>query len=199
MKQQIELSTFNNKLGKCSFQNREELLKGILAKTKTPETITVSRVIFKPPVFQQYPKTRTRWRTWEERRVNQRNSGSYFKPEITLVYNHGQRMIPMMKFLQQTYLPSILTRLTRQGEESIQKENLVKKTATFDTFIYFALRKKCPHLKLFWSVFPRIRTEYGEIRSISLIQSGCGKIQTRITLNLDIFCTVLTASYKHSQ
>ena len=99
MKQQIELSTFKNKLGKCSFQNREELLKSILAKTKTPETITVSRVIFKPPVFQQYPKTRTRWRTWEERRVNQRNSGSYFKPEITLVYNHGQRTIPMMKFL----------------------------------------------------------------------------------------------------
>ena len=29
-----------------------------------------------------------------------------------------------------------------------------------------ALRKKCPYLELFWSVFPRIRTEYGEIRSI---------------------------------
>ena len=72
-----------------------------------------------------------------------------------------------MKFLQQTYLPSILTRLTRQGEKSIQKENLVGKTATFDTFIYFALRKKCPYSKLFQSVFPRIRTEYGEIRSIS--------------------------------
>ena len=31
-----------------------------------------------------------------------------------------------------------------------------------------ALRKKCPYLELFWSVFSRIRTEYGEIRSISL-------------------------------
>ena len=26
-----------------------------------------------------------------------------------------------------------------------------------------ALRKKCPYSELFWSVFSRIRTEYGEI------------------------------------
>ena len=30
------------------------------------------------------------------------------------------------------------------------------------------LRKKCPYSDLFWSAFFRIRTEYGEIRSISL-------------------------------
>ena len=29
------------------------------------------------------------------------------------------------------------------------------------------LRKKCPYSELFWSVFSRIRIEYGEIRSIS--------------------------------
>ena len=29
-----------------------------------------------------------------------------------------------------------------------------------------ALHKKCPYLELFWSVFFRIRAEYGEIRSI---------------------------------
>ena len=29
-----------------------------------------------------------------------------------------------------------------------------------------ALCKKCPYSELFCSVFPRIRTEYGEIRSI---------------------------------
>ena len=28
--------------------------------------------------------------------------------------------------------------------------------------------KKCPYSELFWSVFPRIRTEYGEIRTISM-------------------------------
>ena len=28
-------------------------------------------------------------------------------------------------------------------------------------------RKKCPYSELFWSAFSRIRTEYGEIRSIS--------------------------------
>ena len=29
------------------------------------------------------------------------------------------------------------------------------------------LRKKCPYSELFWSAFSSIRTEYGEIRSIS--------------------------------
>ena len=33
---------------------------------------------------------------------------------------------------------------------------------------YLALRIECPYLELFWSVFSCIRTEYGEIRSISL-------------------------------
>ena len=30
-----------------------------------------------------------------------------------------------------------------------------------------ALRKKCPYLQLFWSVFSRIWTEYGEVLRIS--------------------------------
>ena len=30
-----------------------------------------------------------------------------------------------------------------------------------------SLHKKCPYLELFWSVFSRILTEYGDIRSIS--------------------------------
>ena len=30
-----------------------------------------------------------------------------------------------------------------------------------------SLRKKCPYSELFWSAFSHIRTEYGEIRSIS--------------------------------
>ena len=29
------------------------------------------------------------------------------------------------------------------------------------------MRKKCPYSELFWSVFSRIRTEYGEMRSTS--------------------------------
>ena len=32
--------------------------------------------------------------------------------------------------------------------------------------IHYSLRKNCPYSELFWSVFSRIRTEYGEIRSI---------------------------------
>ena len=35
-------------------------------------------------------------------------------------------------------------------------------------YLLLILRKKCPYSELFWSVFSRIRTEYGEIRSISL-------------------------------
>ena len=39
----------------------------------------------------------------------------------------------------------------------------------FFTVPYFtySLREKCPYSECFWSVFSRIRTEYGEIRSIS--------------------------------
>ena len=35
-------------------------------------------------------------------------------------------------------------------------------------YLLLILRKKYPYSELFWSVFSRIRTEYGEIRSISL-------------------------------
>ena len=34
-------------------------------------------------------------------------------------------------------------------------------------FRRLSMREKCPYSELFWSVFSRIRTEYGEIRSIS--------------------------------
>ena len=37
----------------------------------------------------------------------------------------------------------------------------------FPHFSNFSLREKCPYLELFWSVFSRIRTKYGEIRNIS--------------------------------
>ena len=39
------------------------------------------------------------------------------------------------------------------------------------------LRENCPYTELFWSVFSRIRTEYGKIR-------------TRIAPNTDTFCAV---------
>ena len=50
------------------------------------------------------------------------------------------------------------------------------------------LREKYPYSELFWSVFSRIRTEYG----VSLrIPSEFRKIRTRITPNTDIFLAVL--------
>ena len=46
-------------------------------------------------------------------------------------------------------------------------------------FVDLTLHQKCRYLELFWSLFSRIWTEYGEIRL--RIHSECGKIQTRVT------------------
>ena len=53
------------------------------------------------------------------------------------------------------------------------------------------LREEGPYSEFFWSVFSRIRTEYG---GILRIQSECGKIRTRKTPNTDTFHVVCTAS-----
>ena len=37
----------------------------------------------------------------------------------------------------------------------------------YDIISYVLLADKCPYSELFWSVFSRTRTEYGEIPSIS--------------------------------
>ena len=42
----------------------------------------------------------------------------------------------------------------------------------------------------FWSVFSRIRTEYGDLRVHLRIQSECGKIRTRKSPNTDTFYAV---------
>ena len=42
-----------------------------------------------------------------------------------------------------------------------------KKTAQWDFASIISLRKKCPYSELLWSAFFHIRTEYGEIQSIS--------------------------------
>ena len=56
----------------------------------------------------------------------------------------------------------------------------------------YTLRKKCPYSKLFWSVFSRIRTEYGEILRISSYSVRMRKIRTRITPNTNTFHAVTT-------
>ena len=45
------------------------------------------------------------------------------------------------------------------------KESLLR--VAFQILKKITLRKKCPYSKLLWSVFSRIRTEYGEIRNIT--------------------------------
>ena len=52
---------------------------------------------------------------------------------------------------------------------SVLATSTKKKTETLKLGMqkWRARRKKCPYSELFWSSFSRIRTEYGEIRSIS--------------------------------
>ena len=47
-----------------------------------------------------------------------------------------------------------------------------------------SLRKMCPYAELFWSAFPRIRTEFGEM------EYECGKIRISTTPNTDSFHVV---------
>ena len=60
-----------------------------------------------------------------------------------------------------------------------------------DEFKLTTLRKKCPYSEFFWHLFSRIRTEYGEIRSISPRSVRMGKMRTRITPNTDTFYAVI--------
>ena len=53
------------------------------------------------------------------------------------------------------------------------------------------LRKKSPYSEFLWSVFSRMRAEYGEILVSLRIQPGCGKIRTIKTPNTDTFYAVL--------
>ena len=67
-------------------------------------------------------------------------------------------------------------------------------TLVHDKLGVVILRKKCLYSELFWSVFSRIRTDYGEIWISLRIQSECGKISSRITPNTDSFYAVLLMS-----
>ena len=51
-------------------------------------------------------------------------------------------------------------------------KNVDKILWRYDAVLHLTLRKMCPYSKLFWSVFSRIRTEYGEI-SIYIYLTQC--------------------------
>ena len=48
-----------------------------------------------------------------------------------------------------------------------EKTNELYKISIKKKALPFTLRKNCPYLELFWSVFSRIRTEYEDILPIS--------------------------------
>ena len=56
------------------------------------------------------------------------------------------------------------------------------------------MRNKYPDSELFWSVFSRLRMENVSLR----IQSECGKIRTKISLNMDTFYAVLMSAVSSS-
>ena len=58
-------------------------------------------------------------------------------------------------------------------------------------FQWTTLREKCLYSELFWSLFSRIRTEYGRYGVTLRIQSECRKMRTGITPNTDTFHAVL--------
>ena len=58
-----------------------------------------------------------------------------------------------------------------------------------NTLLWYSLRETCPYSELFWSVFSRIRTKYGEI-DFPRFESKCGKMRTRITPDTDTFHAV---------
>ena len=64
-------------------------------------------------------------------------------------------------------------------------------------FHLHTLLKKSLYSELFWSAFFRIRSRYGEIRSIFLysvqMRENAGKIRTRIMLNTDTFYAVIVS------
>ena len=72
----------------------------------------------------------------------------------------------------------------------VQDFRKIFKPAT--VLISYTAWKVCPYSEFFSSVLSRIRTESGEIYGVSLrIQSECGKMWTRKTLNMDTFHAVL--------
>ena len=53
------------------------------------------------------------------------------------------------------------------------------------------MRKMCPYLELFLTVFSHVWTEYGQILSLLNVQSQYSKMRTRITPNTDTFYAVV--------
>ena len=46
---------------------------------------------------------------------------------------------------------------------------------TYRRYILHSQREKCPYSEFFWSVFSRIRTDYGEIQYLSVFTPNAGK------------------------
>ena len=58
------------------------------------------------------------------------------------------------------YLKKVSDVMNLHNGYSSKYQVVLKSTLTY------SLRKKCPYSELFWSKFSRIRTDYGEIRSV---------------------------------
>ena len=73
----------------------------------------------------------------------------------------------------------------------VKYQNMMTKIVVYLSWWWVgSLREKCPYSEFFWSVFSRIRTEYGQMLVSFRIHSECEKIRIRKTPNTDTFHTV---------
>ena len=59
---------------------------------------------------------------------------------------------------------------------------------------FLPLREKCPYSQFFWSVFSRIRTEYGEILVYGVVVTLYYSINTTIITIIVIIIIIITAT-----
>ena len=83
-------------------------------------------------------------------------------------------------------LPLLTTKMSKKNLDTVL-ESFVPQSK----YTNWTQRKICPNSEFFWSVFSHIWTEYWHLLCKSLrIQSKCGEIRTRKTLNTDTYYTM---------
>ena len=100
----------------------------------------------------------TKVNIWDSQKVTISKSNTVVKEVFQITLNF------FVQYLKSNSL-HVETKVTLSGSH----QNTLRVTNIQD--IQLAMCKKCPYSELFWSVFSRIWTEYGEILSIHVITS----------------------------
>ena len=98
------------------------------------------------------------------------NTAMNFYTRINWTHSHRLRTHTWYNrsHIKNTMWSKLVNRNLRVNETKTEKyEKKHHCTDNWKTLNRLTLREKCPYSEPFWSVFSRIRTEYGKIRSIS--------------------------------